>query len=224
MIKIKLIKAILLEIIKRVKTMLTPRILIAFSLLTLPFSVNAELTLDTIEVNADAETAPEAEVKSDAAYAGDSVFQKEGYLKSAPMQKQISGKRALEVAGTNGDPVKALKTFAGVVSSNNDSSSEIYIHGSKPRETRFHLNHFPVGYLFHLGGMHSVIAPEMVDQIDAYLGGFDVSYGAMGAIVDITPKYPTGSGKGRVHIGLYDADFAYDAKLGKNTSLFIGGC
>jgi len=58
MIKIKLIKAILLEIIKRVKTMLTPRILIAFSLLTLPFSVNAELTLDTIEVNADAETAP----------------------------------------------------------------------------------------------------------------------------------------------------------------------
>jgi len=47
MIKIGLIKAILLEIIKRVKTMLTPRILIAFSLLTLPFSVKAELTLDT---------------------------------------------------------------------------------------------------------------------------------------------------------------------------------
>ena len=196
------------------------KILISFSLLTLPFFAKAELTLDTIEVNADADNAPVAEVKSDSAYAGDTVFQKEGYLKSAPMQKQISGKRALEVAGTNGDPVKALKTFAGVVSNNNDSSSEIYIHGSKPRETQFQLNHFPVGYLFHLGGMHSVIAPEMVDQIDAYLGGFDVSYGAMGAVVDITPKYPTGSGKGRVHIGLYDADFAYDAKLGKNTSLF----
>lgn len=200
------------------------KILISVALLSLPAYASAEIVLDTIEVEASAEATLQADVKSDAAYAGDTVFQKEGYLKGAPMQKQISGKRALQVAGSNGDPVKALKTFAGVVSSNNDSSAEIYIHGSKPRETRFSLNHFPVGYLFHLGGIHSVIAPEIVDQIDAYLGGFDVTYGgAMGGIVDITPKYPTGSGEGRVHIGLYDADFAYDAKLGKNTSLFIGG-
>ena len=129
--------------------------------------------------------------------------------------------RALEIAGTNGDPLKALKTFAGVASTNNDDASELYIHGSKPRETRFTINHLPVGYLFHVGGLHSVIAPEMTGQIDAYLGGFDVTYGAMGAIVDISPKYPTGSGKGHVHMGMYDADFAYDAKLGENTNIFV---
>jgi len=61
----------------------------------------------------------------------------------------------------------------------------------------------------------------MTGQIDAYLGGFDVTYGAMGAVVDISPKYPTGSGKGHVHVGMYDADFAYDAKLGENTNLFV---
>ncbi len=150
------------------------------------------------------------------------LIQKEGYMNKAPMQKQITIEQALQSAGTNGDPIKALSTFAGVVSTNNDTGSEIYIHGSKPRETRYSINHLPLGYLFHLGGLHSVLAPEMMGQIDAYLGGFDVSYEAMGAVVDITPKYPSGSDSGRVHLGMYDADFAYDGKIGDNTQLFVG--
>lgn len=181
---------------------------ILLSLTTLPLVLNAEVTLDTIEVNAQKHS--------------DEVYQKEGYMKDAPMQKQLTAKQALEIAGTNGDPIKALKSFAGIVSTNNDDASELYVHGSKPRETRFTINHLPIGYLFHLGGLHSVIAPEMTGQIDAYLGGFDVTYGAMGAVVDITPKYPTGSGEGRVHVGMYDADFAYDMKVGEDTNLFIG--
>ena len=188
---------------------------ILLSLVTIPLLLNAEnVTLDTIEVNAQEESAESVD---------EVLYEKEGYMKSAPMQKQMTSKQALGIAGTNGDPIKALKTFAGVVSSNNGDSSELYIHGSKPRETRFTINHLPIGYLFHLGGLHSVIAPEMIGQIDAYLGGFDVTYGAMGAVVDITPNYPTGSGKGHIHIGMYDADFAYDAKLGENTNLFISG-
>ncbi len=184
---------------------------ILLSLVTIPLLLNAEnVTLDTIEVNANMGVDME-----------EVLYQKEGYMKAAPMQKSISAKQALQTAGTNGDPIKVLKTFAGVASTNNDDGSELYIHGSKPRETRFTINHLPVGYLFHLGSLYSVIAPEMTGQIDAYLGGFDVTYGAMGAVVDITPKYPTGSGKGRVHIGMYDADFAYDAKLGENTNLFV---
>ncbi|MCF6244474.1 MAG: TonB-dependent receptor plug domain-containing protein [Sulfurovum sp.] len=186
---------------------------ILLSLITIPLLLNAEVTLDTIDVN--------AQENNNSGSVDEVVFQKEGYMKAAPMQKQMTAKQALQIAGTNGDPIKALKTFAGVVSTNSDDASEIYIHGSKPRETKFTINHLPIGYLFHVGGMHSVIAPQMTGQIDAYLGGFDVTYGAMGAVVDITPKYPTGSGKGHVHLGMYDADFAYDAKLGEDTNLFI---
>ena len=193
---------------------------ILLSLITIPLLLSAKnITLDTIEVNAQKEQS--VETVNTTGFAGDTVFQKEGYMKAAPMQKQISGKRAMQVAGSNGDPVKALQAFAGIVSTNNDNGSQIFIHGAKPRETRFNINHLPVGYLFHLGGIHSVIAPEMTGQIDAYLGGFDVTYGAMGAVVDISPKYPTGANKGHIHIGMYDADFAYDAKLGENTTLFV---
>ena len=191
--------------------------LILLGLVAIPLLLNAEIILETIEVNAQ----DEQQTANTTGFAGDSVFQKEGYMKAAPMQKQISGERAMQVAGSNGDPLKALQAFAGIASTSNDMGSEIYIHGSKPRETQFTINHLPLGYIFHLGGLHSVIAPEMTGQMDAYLGGFDVTYGSMGAVVDITPKYPTGSGHGRVHIGLYDADFAYDMRLGENTSLFV---
>jgi hypothetical protein len=150
------------------------------------------------------------------------VVQKESYMPSAPSQKQLTVKEALQIAGSNGDPIKALQSFAGVVSTSNDNANEMYIHGSKPRETRYTMNHLPLGYVFHLGGLHSVIAPEATAQIDAYLGGFDTTYDSMGAVVDVMPKYPTGSNKGRIHLGMYDADFAYDMKLGENTNLFIG--
>ena len=181
-------------------------------LILTPFLLLAEVDLGEISVNASQE---QEEV--------DSIVQKESFLANAPMQQQMTTQQALDIAGSNGDPIKALGSLAGIVSTSNDNGAEIYIHGSKPRETKYSLNHLPLGYVFHLGGIHSVIAPEATAQIDAYLGGFDTSYSAMGAVVDITPKYPVGSNKGRVHLGLYDADFAYDAKLGENTSLFLGG-
>ena len=181
-------------------------------LILAPFLLLAEVDLGDINVNASEE---QEEM--------DFLVQKESFLPNAPMQQQMTTQQALGMAGTNGDPVKAIKTLAGVVSTNNDDGSEIYIHGSKPRETTFSINHLPLGYVFHAGGIHSVIAPEATAQIDAYLGGFDTTYGAMGAVVDITPKYPQGSNNGRIHVGLYDADFAYDAKLGENTSLFLSG-
>ena len=181
-------------------------------LILAPLLLLADVDLGEINVNASQE--PESM---------DFLIQKESFMPHAPMQKQITSKEALLIPGTNGDPIKALKSFAGVVSTNNDEGSEIYIHGSKPRETTFSVNHLPLGYVFHVGGLHSVIAPEATAQIDAYLGGFDTTYESMGAVVDITPKFPEGSNKGRVHVGMYDSDFAYDAKLGEDTALFISG-
>lgn len=185
-------------------------------ILLAPLLLFSETKLSDIEVTAQTQSQSEEDN-------GDFLIQKASFMPKAPMQQQMTSKQALGIAGTNGDPVKALKSFAGVVSTNNDEGSELYIHGSKPRETKFTLNQLPLGYVFHVGGLHSVIAPEATAQLDAYLGGFDTTYEAMGAVVDITPSYPKGSNKGRIHLGLYDADFAYDAKLGEDTSLFMSG-
>jgi hypothetical protein len=152
----------------------------------------------------------------------DYKLQDETLLENAPMQTQFSVDEALNFAGTNGDPLKAIQTLAGVTTTSNDGG-ELIIHGSKPRETIVTIDHLPIGYIFHLGGLYSVIAPEATRQIDAYLGGFDTTYYGMGAVIDVKPKYPVGSGNGRVHIGMYDADFALDVPLSEKWSLFLGG-
>lgn len=150
-------------------------------------------------------------------------LKQETFLDGAPAQKQLTVKEALAFPGVQGDPVKAVQTLAGVTTPN-DGSGELFIHGSKPRETRTVINHLPIGYLFHLGGLHSVIAPEATAQIDAYLGGFDATYGnAMGAILDVTPNYPGGEAKGHLHMGIFDASFGVGGSVTESTALFIGG-
>ena len=110
---------------------------ILLSLVMIPQLIGANnirletIELESIEVNAQ----EEQKTVNTTGFVGDVVFQKEGYMNAVPMQKQISGQRAIEVAGSNGDPLKALQTFAGISSTNNDIGSQIYIHGSKPRET-----------------------------------------------------------------------------------------
>ena len=146
----------------------------------------------------------------------------QSYLESAPSQRRLTTAQAMHLPGVQGDPVKAVKLLAGVTSTG--STGELIIHASKPTETLSVLNYLPIGYLFHLQGLHSVISPEATDQLDIYMGGFDVTYNnAMGGVLDITPKYPMGDNSGHIHVGIFDASFGFDGKLGENTSFYIGG-
>jgi len=126
------------------------------------------------------------------------------------------------IPGVQGDPLKALRSLGGITSIS-DMSGELYIYGSKPQESQYNLNHLPIGYVFHGFGIHSVLSPDAIDQIDAYLGGFDTTYGnAMGGVIDITPRYPTGRDSGFVHAGIYDASAGMDIKINDHLSLFVG--
>jgi hypothetical protein len=160
---------------------------------------------------------------------GDSIFdvpnyfERPNYLKNAPAQQRMTVKEAMNIPGVMSDPLKALQTLAGV-SSPASFSGELVIHGSKAYETFYTYNYMPLGYTFHLGGIHSVISPDAIEQLDVYLGAFDVTYGnAMGGVVDITPKFPTGTNSGHLHIGLFDSSAAIDAKIADNLSLYVGG-
>ncbi|MDH5464135.1 MAG: hypothetical protein OEW60_00825 [Thiovulaceae bacterium] len=144
------------------------------------------------------------------------------FLQDAPSQRQLSIEEAMDLPGVQGDPVKAVKLLAGVTSTG--SSGELIIHASKPSETLSTINYLPLGYLFHMQGLHSVISPEATEQLNIYLGGFDNSYNnAMGGVLDITPKYPMGDNSGHIHIGIFDSSFGFDAKITDDTSIYIGG-
>jgi len=184
-------------------------------------AINAfAIELDTIEVNSNA-----YEVDS-AAYSD--VFTKPEYIEQPqyvpdmPSQKRMSKEEAMFIPGGQGDPVKAIQALSGVTALG-DLSGELFIYGSKPEETLTTINHLPIGYLYHMGGLHSVIGPEAIEQIDAYLAGFDVTYGnAMGGVIDITPAYSDGVLKGYAHAGLYDASAGIKVPLSDEVGFYFG--
>jgi hypothetical protein len=155
------------------------------------------------------------------AFAMPNYIESQTYLPDAPGQQRLTSKEAMHLPGVQGDPIKAIKLLAGVTSTG--SSGELVVHASKPRETLSTINQLPIGYLFHMGGLHSVIAPGAIEQLDIYLGGFDSTYNnAMGGVLDITPKYPMGDNAGFVHMGIFDASFGFDGKITDDLSIYVG--
>ncbi len=151
------------------------------------------------------------------------IIEFEHDIEGAPAKRVLSIDEAMFIPGVQGDPVKAVK-FVGGVSSVGDGNGELYLYASKPEESLYTLNHLPMGYLYHGFGIHSVLSPDAISQINAYLAAFDASYGnAMGGVIDITPKYPEGSDTGYVHAGIYDASFGMDVSLSDDVSLYLGG-
>jgi len=156
------------------------------------------------------------------------VFEEPEYIEGAervesmPSQKRITKDEAMFIPGIQGDPIKAVQSLSGVTSVG-DASGELFIYGSKPEETITTLNHLPLGYLFHLGGLHSVIAPDAIEQIDAYMAGFDVTYGnATGGVINVTPSYPDEELSGYGHVGLYDSSAGINVPVTKNVSFYLG--
>ena len=176
--------------------------------------------LEMIEVNADRSEQERAAYKD--VFTAPEYLQRPQYVSDMPAQKQMSKEEAMFIPGVQGDPLKAVQSLSGVTALG-DLSGELYIYGSKPEESLTTLNHLPLGYLYHMGGLHSVIGPEAIEQIDAYLAGFDVTYGnAMGGVIDITPAYPAGDLKGYGHLGLYDASAGITVPLSDDVSFYFG--
>lgn len=176
--------------------------------------------LDLLEVNADAERNTSASFQE--IFSTPEYIESPQYTPSMPSQKRMTKEEAMFVPGVQGDPIKAIQSLSGVTALG-DLSGELYIYGSKPEETQTTLNHLPIGYLFHMGGLHSVIAPEAIEQIDAYMAGFDVSYGnAMGGVIDVTPTYSKPELSGYGHMGLYDASAGINVPLSESVGFYFG--
>jgi len=144
------------------------------------------------------------------------------HVNSMPAQKRLTSDEAMFIPGVQGDPIKAVQSLSGVTSTS-DEGGELFIYGSKPEESLTTINHLPIGYLFHMGGLHSVLAPDAIEQIDAYLAGFDATYGdAMGGVINVTPKYPDDEYHGYLHLGIYDSSLGINVPVNEKVSFYLG--
>jgi hypothetical protein len=128
--------------------------------------------------------------------------------------------------GSEGDPLKAIFSLPGIVSAN-EAGGNIYMRGSGAQENHVRINNMPAYYLYHWGGIRSIINPELVEDFEVYMGGFPARFGnALGGIIDIKLRPPeTDRMHYNYHIGLLDSSMLIEGPLDKEKkhSFYLSG-
>jgi TonB family protein len=136
-------------------------------------------------------------------------------------KRSLSGDELLRVAGTRGDPLKAIEYMPGVGRS--PQADFVIIRGSSPADSEVQFEGAPVYRLYHFGGLTSFVQPRLLDKIDLYPGNFSARFGRkLGGIVDVGVRDPkTDALHGMVDINLIDSSFLFEGPLAKNWSFAV---
>ena len=117
--------------------------------------------------------------------------------------------------GSQGDPIIAVQSLPGVVTAE-DGAGQVYMRGSDIYDNNTFVNRVPIGYLYHFGGLRSTINPQLISDLNVFLGGFPVAYGdALGGVFDVQLRGPRSDRK-RYHfdISTIEANFVVEGPAG----------
>ncbi|MGV6816885.1 MAG: TonB-dependent receptor plug domain-containing protein [Thiotrichales bacterium] len=178
----------------------------------------------------DVTTLPDLDVSAEAGverpeYAGVEIAPSTSTLDSDASEIQLNILELQGVAGTQGDPLGALKTLPGISASpaGGVQGGGFFVRGSNPNDNTITIDDMPVGYIFHLGELYSVVNPDLIDNFATYLGGFSVKYGdQLGGVVDVKTRQPYAEGTQQSYqLGFYDASARIEGRVSKKGSAFF---
>jgi len=131
----------------------------------------------------------------------------------------IKGEELRQVAGSSGDPLRALQSLPGVAVTSGGAPA---IRGSGPGDNYYYADSIPVGKLFHLG-LVSVFNGDLIDNFNIYSAAFAPYYdNVTGAILDITLRNPrTDRLGGKVNVSLTTADFLVEGPTSPDQSFYF---
>ena len=146
-------------------------------------------------------------------------------LETAPSEIQLNILELKGVAGTQGDPLGAVRTLPGITLANGGGGRTpgFYVRGSNANENKILIDGLPVGYIYHFGGIYSVLNPDLIDNFKTYLGGFGVEYGdRLGGVVDVQTRKPNAQRVSQSYqVGFYDASARIEGPTSENGSAFF---
>ena len=138
-------------------------------------------------------------------------------------KRTLDAGELLRMAGTRGDPLKAIEYMPGVARS--PLANFVIIRGSSPGDSEVDFEGAPVYRLYHFGGLTSFVQPRLLDKIDLYPGNFSVRFGRkMGGIIDVGVRDPKADGDGMhglIDVNLVDSSFLVEGPLSKNWSFAV---
>jgi TonB family protein len=133
-------------------------------------------------------------------------------------KRTLGTEELLRVAGTRGDPLKAIEYMPGV---GRGQMGNVIIRGSAPEDSEVQFEGAPVYRLYHFGGLTSFVHPRMLERIDLYPGNFSVRYGRkLGGIVDVGVRDPRHDGvHAMVDLNVIDSSLLVEAPLGSKGAI-----
>ena len=197
-----------------------------FLLSTLSFSlISPSVFAETVSRETDETTLQRVEVSAQTSSPSKEATPSVSTLETAPSEIQLNAQEIRGIAGTQGDPLGAINTLPGIVSTSggNGRASGFFVRGSNANENLIWVDGLPLGYIYHAGGLYSVLNPDMVDSFDTYLGGFGVEYGdRLGGVVSVKTRAPYSDRlRQSYQIGLYDASARIEGPISENSSGFF---
>lgn len=101
---------------------------------------------------------------------------------------RIEDREVNELAGTYGDPAKAIENFPGMGRVLRSQGS-LLVRGASPGETGVYVDDYEIPDLYHFTGSTSVINLPFVDSVELVPGAFSARYGrATGGLVSLRTK------------------------------------
>jgi hypothetical protein len=132
----------------------------------------------------------------------------------------IGGKTLRQLAGSSGDPLRALQTLPGVATVNGSSAPAV--RGSGPGDNAYYVDDLYVGKLFHYGAI-SVFNADLIEDFNLYSAAFGPHYANVtGAVIDVALREPRKDRLGgKVNINLMGADFLVEGPQSDDRSFYF---
>ena len=132
----------------------------------------------------------------------------------------LSGKTLRQLAGSSGDPLRALQTLPGVATVNGSSAPAV--RGSGPGDNAYYVDGLPVGKLFHYGAI-SVFNADLIEDFNLYSAAFGPHYrDVTGAVIDVALREPRKDRLGgKLDINMMGADGLVEGPNGQDQSFYF---
>jgi len=132
----------------------------------------------------------------------------------------LSGKTMRKLAGSSGDPLRALQTLPGVATVG--SSSAPAVRGSGPGDNAYYVDGLPVNRIFHFGDI-SVFNADLIEDFNLYSAAFGPHYGDVtGAVIDVALREPRKDRfGGKVDVNLMGANFLVEGPRSDDQSFYF---
>ena len=150
----------------------------------------------------------------------DEVYEAVAEVDAPPRQttrRELDARELTTVPGTSGDPLKAIDVLPGVARSND---GDPILRGAAQHESGVFIDGASVPFLYHFGGLRSVIHPRLVEKVEVYPGNFSVRYGrATGGIVEAQMRDPRSDGlHGEIELSLLDSSALIEGPIAEGLS------